>query len=341
MPNKLTKTFTAAVSARAIAGNKVAEARVDAVTDISRRGWLAIKDVIKARGSRAEVTARVQTILRTMTAATEAAIEPVLMKWAEDSFNSAFDIWEEHLPAEYWGRELVEAKPRSKTKTKGKFPKTKPKPAKNRVSKKLAERVKLKIKPKKSKTLKMVRSRGWKSRMRKWSKKITDLDRVADLIAKGIEKGKSFEQIVNTVRPHVDAYASSTRRLVRTELARIENKQLEKTYEAFGDLIIGFQILNPCDERTRAHHLTRAGRIYWKDRRKKYKAEERPELPDEPNCRCCYGPVFKGETPPQQFVQLKLPIKGKIDKPSPAGKGKPEKVKAKPKTTKKKKGKRK
>lgn len=304
MSEALTKTFAAAVANRAIAGHRKAESRIEGITDIIRRSWLQLQALIKAKGSRAVTTAKARAILQQMAAATEAAIEPVLVTGAEDSFETAFDIWAEHLPADWWKLAfpddpetvLLEAKGKSKKK-KGKFPVSAPKTTEKKVSKKTAARIKAKIKPKRSATLRAVRSRGWKSRMRKWSKKVTDLDKVAELIADGIEKGKKFETIVNSVRPHVDAYSSSVRRLVRTELAFHENKQLEKQFEAFGEIIEGFQIINPLDERTRPTHAARAGTIYWKDKRKKPNAEDRPQLPDAPNCRCTYAPIFKSATP--------------------------------------------
>jgi len=133
--------------------------------------------------------------------------------------------------------------------------------------------------------------------MRKWSKKVTDLDAVAEIIADGVEKGKSIEWITKRVKPHVQNYAASARRLVRTEIAALENKQLEQTFALFDDIISGYQIINPLDERTRPAHAIRAGRIYWKDGRQKYKASERPELPDAANCRCTYAPILTEKAP--------------------------------------------
>lgn len=175
--------------------------------------------------------------------------------------------------------------------------KPKPLPAKAKVKPVTASRVKAKIKPTPRDTLKIIRSRGWKSRLEKWSAEITDKDNVAATIAKGFDKGWTFERIVKAVKPDVQNYTSSARRIVRTELARIENQMMEDVFRAFNDIIDGFQIINPLDERTRPTHGIRAGRIYWNDPKRKPHASERPELPDAPNCRCCYAPILSAPAP--------------------------------------------
>ena len=181
----------------------------------------------------------------------------------------------------------------------GKFSSKKPKPLKkaDKVRPVTASRIKAKIKPTPRDTLKIIRSRGWKSRLEKWSAEITDKDNVAATIAKGFDKGWSFERIVKAVKPDVQNYTSSARRIVRTELARIENQMMEDVFAAFNDIIDGFQIINPLDERTRPTHGIRAGRIYWNDKKRKPHASERPELPDAPNCRCCYAPILSAPAP--------------------------------------------
>lgn len=318
--------LAAAIAARAVEGDRVGEARVEAVTDICRRSWIQLQSLIK-RGPKSATPAAVNAILQGMTTATTAAIEPVLIEGANRGFDSAFEIWVDHLPREWW-RLAVRDDPEAtllenldfgysnqfkgpnkqtkkfnpaanKTTPAGKFPTAKPKPLppKKKVKPKTAERVKKKTKPKPSETLKIIRKRGWKSRLDKWSNKITDKDKVAERIADGFDKGLKPETIIKRIKPFVQEYTSSARRIVRTELARIENAMMEQTFQSFIGIIDGFQIINPLDERTRPLHGIRAGKIYWNDPKKKPHAGDRPELPDEPNCRCCYAPILNAPAP--------------------------------------------
>jgi SPP1 gp7 family putative phage head morphogenesis protein len=153
---------------------------------------------------------------------------------------------------------------------------------------------------------KIIKSGKYKERMEKWSKQITNKKEVADIIAKGVAKGESLEQIAKKLEPHVRNLSSSAMRIARTEAARIHNEVAEKSFENYAELIVGYRVINPLDEVTRPHHRKRAteenanglrGRIYWKEGHKpkgaKYSAASRPSLPDEPNCRCGYAPVLQ------------------------------------------------
>lgn len=333
------KNLTAAVAARAVEGDGLAEARVEAITDVTRRHWLQLVGLIK-RGPKAATPAAVNAVLEGLTTAVTAAMEPVFVEAAGRSFDTAFNVWVDYLPREWWrlafredaplafleadlefgygspgdrraaSRSFKGSKPTPPPKqskeyklpvgrSKGKFPAGKPKPLKkkDKVKPATAARIKTAVKPKPSDTLKMVRSRGWKSRMKKWSDKLTNKDAVAQAIADGFEKGLKFETIVKRVKPHVQDFTSSARRIVRTELARIENQMMEETFKAFAGIIEGYQIINPLDERTRPLHGIRAGKIFWAKKGMKPHASERPELPDAPNCRCCYAPILTAPVP--------------------------------------------
>ncbi len=333
-PALIERNLTAAIASRAIEGDRVAEGRVEAVTDIARRGWLQLEGLIK-RGPKAATPAAVNAILQGITTAVTAAMEPVFIQAAGRSWDTAFEVWVDYLPREWWrlafredaalalleadlvfgygsgGKEFSSGTfgdkppkpPKQKGKYKppssGKFPAGKPKPLKKKekVKPATASRLKEKLKPKPSDTLKIIRSRGWKARMEKWSSKLTNKDKVAELIADGFDKGLKFETIVRRVKPLVQDFTSSARRIVRTELARIENEMMEETFKGFIDIIDGFQIINPLDERTRPLHGIRAGKIYWNKKGKKPHASERPSLPDAPNCRCCYAPILTAPAP--------------------------------------------
>lgn len=346
---KIETAIWQAINERAQEAERRGRRGIEAVTQIVRRGWQEILTVIKRRPDPAAVPGLVRPILQRMAAATEAGIEPVLIEQANWAWESAFAVWEDHLPADLWavafqpaddllegvefnfpdgdfpggrgkdGRRSAAAAlgwKGSKGKRKpsisnvadikggkakgGKLPAGKgKKPAKGaKVSKGLASGVKKKATPPPSDILKIIRSRGWKGRMKKWSKKITDYDKVAEQIADGLTRGLKFETIVNRIKGSVQGYAASARRIVRTESARIENVLMERTFETFAEIIIGFQIVNPLDERTRPTHRQRAGKIYWKKGRPN--ADDRPELPDAPNCRCQYAPLLS-QPPPKEL----------------------------------------
>ena len=329
--------LAAAIAERAREGDRLGRTKVNAITDVVKRHWFDLVKLIRTGGQYAAVKSQAATILQRMAANTEAGIEPLLMGSATWGFDSAFEVWADHLPAAWWrvalvhrpeiallesvefnfpepggpgpsGRgadgkrlatEVLTGGPSRKKikKKKGKFPAKKPKKAPKKVPAAVVAKVKKYTRPDRSGLLRIVRSRGWKSRMKKWTKKITNFDKVAERIARGIEQGKTIEQITNEVKPFVHNFAASARRLVRTEAARIENQMMEETFETFSSIIDGFQIINPLDERTRPTHAIRAGRIFWNDKRKKPHASERPELPDEANCRCCYAPILNAPAP--------------------------------------------
>lgn len=338
MSTKVTDNLAAAIARRAIDNAAVADRSIAYVTGVVRRHWDRIVSIIrKPGGTRQQTRVAVQAILEGMVTATEAAIENELVAGAGRGWDTAFAVWADNLPAEWWkvalsndpevvllesvefdfdepvpgpgirskdGQRPVRVerfkkvgKGKGKTITKASAPPSLPTGAK--LSKPVAAKVKAKVGPKTGELLKLVRSRGWKTRMRKWSSKVTNLDKVAEIIAEGKARGWKLETIVNKVKPFVQNYAASARRLVRTEIAALENKQLEKTFEVFDDVIAGYQIINPLDERTRPTHAIRAGRIYWKDERKKYTASMRPSLPDAANCRCTYAPILRDIPPPE------------------------------------------
>lgn len=162
-----------------------------------------------------------------------------------------------------------------------------------------------KRKPTKATNLKIIKAGKYRERMDKWSKQITNKAKVAEIIAAGVAKGDSLQDIAKRVEPHVRNLSSSAMRIVRTEAARIHNEVAELNYANYDSITAGYRVINPLDERTRPSHRQRAsetnanglvGRIYWKPEHApkgaKYFVADRPPLPDEPNCRCSYVPVL-------------------------------------------------
>lgn len=137
-----------------------------------------------------------------------------------------------------------------------------------------------------SRFLSIIQSSDYEARMLRWSKKLTDADPVAQIIASGIARGANLDTIARRVLPYVQGYANSAMRIVRTETARVHNQLAEQKFKLYADDIAGYQILSQLDSRVRPEHAVRHGRIFPV-------GKARPSLPDAPNCRCYYAPIFK------------------------------------------------
>lgn len=137
-----------------------------------------------------------------------------------------------------------------------------------------------------SRYLEIIQSSDYEARMLRWSKKLTDADPVAQIIASGIARGANLDTIARRVLPYVQGYANSAMRIVRTETARVHNELAEQSFQEHAGDIAGFQILSQLDSRVRPEHAARHGRIFPV-------GKARPSLPDAPNCRCYYAPIFK------------------------------------------------
>jgi SPP1 gp7 family putative phage head morphogenesis protein len=135
---------------------------------------------------------------------------------------------------------------------------------------------------------------NWEQRLDTLSHRVTNPDTLADIIVQQMAQGTKWQKIAKQIQPYVSDVNSSAKRIARTETRRVANKMQDKSYEAMGEIIDGFQIRNPLDERSRPAHAARSGRIYWKDPDKgEFTADEKSDLPDEPNCRCWYTVVMK------------------------------------------------
>lgn len=137
----------------------------------------------------------------------------------------------------------------------------------------------------------IVRSGHYGARMRKWSSRLLRADNVARILAEGLARGQDVNEIAQSILPFVRDYVAAAKRILRTETSRVHNQILERSFEQYRDLIVGFQIIAILDDRTRPHHATRHGKIWYTY--KAPRAEDRPDLPDEPNCRCTYTPLLR------------------------------------------------
>lgn len=124
------------------------------------------------------------------------------------------------------------------------------------------------------------------------SKKVQSPERVAGEIVTGMALGENVKDLRNRIDGHVGKLHGSSTRIARTEARRVAEKaNVESMEQALGDLLDGWQVTAVLDERTRPHHAARHGTVYRKGGDPSY--EEKPELPDEPNCRCTLIPVLK------------------------------------------------
>jgi len=138
----------------------------------------------------------------------------------------------------------------------------------------------------------------WQERLETLSKKISDPEKLAGILATGASQGMSRQELVKQIQPLVSGIASSARRIARTEGLRVTTAIQKQQTDQLGDMLQGYQIIATLDQNTRPHHAVRNGTMYWSDKRRKLTVDDMPELPDEPNCRCYPVPVLK---PPVEF----------------------------------------
>jgi len=297
-PAKASAVLAALFAIRNVEAALQADNELVRVTDVVVRAWRQL--LAAATGTPAAAQRRAQSILSRLGSDLEAAVGSALQRSTTASYATAYQCWVDGLPKAYWKHAfpddpeivLFEAEDdeandlflqRRALKT----------PARPRLAKQLPSKktiAKAKEPPTAAEVRSIINQGGYKRRLKKWSKKISDRDLVAQKIADGVAKGKTQEQIAKSIRPHVESLASSARRIIRTEAARISNLMAERTYAQFSEVIRGFQIVAILDMVTRAHHAARHGTIFWKKGRPN--AASRPVLPDEPNCRCTYAPVL-------------------------------------------------
>jgi SPP1 gp7 family putative phage head morphogenesis protein len=138
---------------------------------------------------------------------------------------------------------------------------------------------------------KIITRGGYAQRLRRWASRLTRADKVARILAEGLAQDLDPNEIARRIAPFVKEYADAAKRLLRTESSRIHNEVLERTFEQYDDLIVGYQIIGILDDRIRPHHATRHGKIWYTH--KAPHASDRPQLPDEPNCRCTYTVLLR------------------------------------------------
>lgn len=138
---------------------------------------------------------------------------------------------------------------------------------------------------------------------------LADPAQLASKVIRSTYQGKTRAEIAGELEPMLRGVRSSARRLARTEGARVSNESNMQTFEAMGDLVIGYQIHAVVDHRSRPWHAQRNGRIYYKQPTQGQDGlDKMPRPPNEPadprerpagepqtagNCRCYLSPVMR------------------------------------------------
>lgn len=151
--------------------------------------------------------------------------------------------------------------------------------------------------------------------MRKKIEKVGDAMKLQAAIVAGITDGKGRREIGRELAALTQGDRVAARRVARTEVHRVAQRMVEKSInDVAGPLLKGYRYVATLDARTRSHHANLDG--------KEYKiGQDRPVLPNEPNCRCTYTPVLR-----QSLTKKFEPLQGlftdaeraSIDGPTPA-----------------------
>jgi len=167
---------------------------------------------------------------------------------------------------------------------------------------------------------------NWKQRITKLSGQTQNHKAVADNIASGIAAGKNPRQIAKQIAPFVNRDKAAAERIARTEALRVSHMAKREQMEQFRDVMSGWRLVATFDERTRTHHAARHGDFYAYPNARgelpegaKGHADNRPMVPDEPNCRCDDQPVvadipgvFDGGTEPAVVASVDGPIEDPV-----------------------------
>lgn len=109
-------------------------------------------------------------------------------------------------------------------------------------------------------------------------------------------KGERWEVLRNKLIPILGGSEPKARELARRGVMWAANQGSKDAWQHVDDAIVGEMVIAILDDRTRPHHATRSGRVYWKSqyapKGNQWRWEDRPRLPDEPWCRCTSIAVF-------------------------------------------------
>ena len=138
---------------------------------------------------------------------------------------------------------------------------------------------------------------GWEARLAQQTT-LAPPGQLASLITTWRASGQTPKMMEDAMMPLVNGVRSTARRVARTEGQRVASQTRLASYEALGDLVIGYQIHATMDSHTRPHHAARNGQTYFKDPKPgQLSSTDMPIPPQESdgsvahNCRCWITPI--------------------------------------------------
>ena len=138
---------------------------------------------------------------------------------------------------------------------------------------------------------------GWEARLAQQTT-LAPPGQLASLITTWRATGTTPKIMEEAMMPLVNGVRSTARRVARTEGQRVASQTRLESYEALGDLVIGYQIHATMDSHTRPHHAARNGQTYFKDPKPgQLSSTDMPIPPQESdgsvahNCRCWITPI--------------------------------------------------
>lgn len=138
---------------------------------------------------------------------------------------------------------------------------------------------------------------GWEARLAQQTT-LAPPGQLASLITTWRATGTTPKIMEEAMMPLVNGVRSTARRVARTEGQRVASQTRLESYEALGDLVIGYQIHATMDSHTRPHHAARNGQTYFKNPSAgQLSSTDMPIPPQESdgsvahNCRCWITPI--------------------------------------------------
>jgi len=125
----------------------------------------------------------------------------------------------------------------------------------------------------------------WRERLSGMTSRRVSQRGIANAVAEAYAAGGNIDDVTRAVRPLVHESSTAARRIARTESLRVANEMHERSMDEAGDIVIGHTYTATLDAVTRPEHAARHGRVVKKP-------GYRIALPDGPNCRCEWIPIF-------------------------------------------------
>lgn len=311
-----TSKAAAAFLRQHLAQVKQAERIANEATEPIRDAWESIIGIVARQpSSMADTEQRVREILKRAMRLTHGRIENDLRDLIDDAHTDASEAWLRLIPRETWLRLAMHKTGQREWIELHEGPKSffskllgyaidfgKLLTGQDLPKREFDSLVKKTVfpPPPEQKVEQILRGDSWPDR-KTWPQRLAQegfsFDKITSQISSGMAQGQAVAELTEQVRPLVNNVYYRAARIARTEATRVSQTMQRESWEPVTDLIIGGQIHNPLDERTRPEHRERAGTKYYKPG---YgppggpSYAEMPNTPDAPNCRCATTPLILG-----------------------------------------------